>query len=177
MPGAQDFLARAHFISGFAQDKWKVNNRLSLNIGARYDLEVMPIREVDNPRFSDPNDYPVDRNNIAPRVGFTYAVDESQRSVVRGGMGLFFQKTPFTFVDSITSNGVFADSFQVLFPATGVDAGPTNGRLPTDPFLVNGPNVNRALLNQLYPPGTLARNAGDVFFDSTDRKLPYARPY
>lgn len=177
VPGSQDFLARAHFFSGFAQDKWKLNNRLSLSLGLRYDLEVMPISERDNPRFSSPGDYPVDRNNFAPRAGFTVAVDENQRSVVRGGVGLFFQKTPFTFTDSIISNGVFADSFTVLFPETGVDPGPSRGQLPTNPFLLGGPTVNRTLLSQLYPAGTLAKNAGDVFFDNPERKLPYARQY
>ncbi|MDH4065201.1 MAG: TonB-dependent receptor, partial [Acidobacteriota bacterium] len=177
VPGSQNFLARTHFFSGFVQDKWKVNDRLSLSLGLRYDLEVMPIAEVDNPRFSNPNDYPVDRNNFAPRAGFTIAADDNQRSVIRGGFGLFFQKTPFTFTDGIRSNGVFADSFTVLFPETGVDPGPSRGRFPTDPFLVNGPSLNRDLLNQLYPPGTLTRNAGDVFFDNPDRKLPYARQY
>ena len=48
------------------------------------------------------------------------------------------------------------------------------GRLPTSPFLVNGPFLNTALLNQLFPPGTLMRNLGVVRFDSPDRRQPYA---
>ncbi|MEW6320598.1 MAG: carboxypeptidase regulatory-like domain-containing protein [Acidobacteriota bacterium] len=177
VPGAQDFLSKAHFFSAFIQDKWKITERLGLSLGLRYDLEVMPIDERDNPRFSDRSAYPVDRNNVAPRVGVTWAADAERRSVVRGGFGLFFQRTPFTFTDAVTSSGVFTDSFTVLFPATGVDAGPSRGVLPTDPFLVGGPTVNRTLLNALFPRGTLQRNAGDVFFDSPDRKLPYARQY
>ena len=38
----------------------------------------------------------------------------------------------------------------VNFPVSQPDPGPSNGRLPTDPMQVNGPVVNRALLNQLY---------------------------
>ena len=177
VPGAQDFLSKATFFSGFAQDKWKVNNRLALSLGLRYDLEVMPIPETLNPRFSSRGDYPVDSNNLAPRLGFTWAVDESQRSVVRGGFGLFYQKTPFTFTDAITSQGVFADSFTATFPATGVDPGPSRGQFPTDPFLATYPNVNTALVNATFPAGTRAKNVGAVFFDSPDRKLPYARQY
>ncbi len=52
--------------------------------------------------------------------------------------------------------------------------GPSRGQFPTDPFLVNGPFVNRALLNQLFPPGTAPRNTGVVIFDSPDRRQPYA---
>ena len=40
-----------------------------------------------------------------------------------------------------------------IFPTNNVDPGPSAGRLPTDPFLVNGPVVNRALLNPMYPAG------------------------
>ncbi len=177
VPDAQDFLAQAHFISGFAQDKWRLNNKLGLSLGVRYDLEIMPIREIDNPRFTDPGDYPVDRNNLQPRVGFTYAVDERSQSVVRGGFGLFYQKTPFTFTDSFVSSGVFADSFTARFPTSGTDPGASQGQFPTNPALVSGPTVNRALINSLFPPGTRQRNAGDVFFDNPDRTLPYARQY
>jgi hypothetical protein len=69
---------------------------------------------------------------------------------------------------------VFSNSFTVNFPANSVDPGPSAGRLPTDPFLVNGPVVNRALVNTLFPPGTLQKNAGTVQFDNPDRRLPYA---
>jgi hypothetical protein len=39
-------------------------------------------------------------------------------------------------------------------------------------MLVNGPVVNRALLNTLFPPGTQGRNTGNVFLDNPDRKVP-----
>jgi hypothetical protein len=117
----------------------------------------------------------VDGNNIAPRVGVTYALDDAGTKIVRGGFGLFYQKTPFTFLGSFISNGVFADSFEVLFPTTGVDPGPTRGQFPTDPMLVNGPVVNFDLLNQMFPPGTRLKNTGDVFLDNPDRKVPFSR--
>jgi hypothetical protein len=49
--------------------------------------------------------------------------------------------------------------------------------LPTNPYLVNGPFVNRTLLNQAYPPGVPVKNDGVVIFDSPDRKLPYAHQF
>ena len=55
-----------------------------------------------------------------------------------------------------------------------MDPGPSRGQLPTDPLLVNGPVVNRTLLNQLFPPGTSPRNTGVVIYDSPDRRQPYA---
>ncbi|MBI1873208.1 MAG: TonB-dependent receptor [Acidobacteria bacterium] len=177
VPGALDFLIKGHFIGFFAQDKWKVNRRTTVNLGLRYDVEIIPINERDNPKFTSAGDYPVDKNNVSPRVGINYAVDDEGRSVVRGGVGLFYQKTPFGPLGNFISNGVFADSFTVLFPATGVDPGPTRGQLPTDPFLVNGPVVNRTLLAQQFPPGTLRRNTGDVFLDNPDRRNAFSRQY
>jgi hypothetical protein len=117
----------------------------------------------------------VDKNNFAPRLGATWSLDDSGQSVIRGGWGVFYQKTPFTFLTGVLSSGVYSDSLVVNFPQNNVDAGPSAGRLPTDPFLVNGPVVNRALLNQLYPPGTLQKNSGNVQFDNPDRRLPYTR--
>ena len=57
------------------------------------------------------------------------------------------------------------------------DPGPTAGRFPTDPFLVNGPFVNRALLDQRYPPGALVKSTGRVIFDSPNRQVPYAHQF
>ena len=39
-------------------------------------------------------------------------------------------------------------------------------------MLVNGPVVNRAAVNALFPPGTLGRNTGVVYLDSPDRQVP-----
>jgi hypothetical protein len=177
VPGARNFYMKGHFVSGFAQDRWSMGNRLTVSAGVRYDLEIIPIEEVDNPQFSDPSKYPVDRNNLAPRIGFSYAMDKESRSALRGGFGLFFQRTPFTYFDEFINNGVYSDSFTVQFPANNPDPGPSAGRFPTDPYLTTFPNVNRALIDASFAQGVRQPNTGDVFFDNPDRHLPYARQY
>jgi hypothetical protein len=172
VPGAADFYMKAHFASLFAQDKWRVGDRLTLSFGARYDLESIPLREENNPAFSDSNKYPVDKNNLAPRLGFAYSLDDANRSVVRGGYGLFYDKTHFELISAIITAGVFSDSFLQFFPANAADPGPARGELPTEPVLRGGPTVNTALINQLFPPGVRSRNTGTVFFDSPDRVVP-----
>jgi hypothetical protein len=175
VPSPSDFVVKGRWLGLYAQDKWKVNNRLTASAGVRYDLEVIPIPERNNPRFASEDAYPVDKNNVSPRLGVTYALDDTGKSIVRGGWGLFYQKTPLTFVTGVVSAGVFSDSFTVNFPANNVDPGPSAGRLPTDPFLVNGPTVNRALLNSMFPPGATQKNTGNVNFDNPDRHLPFSR--
>jgi len=61
----------------FGQDEWKVNSKLTLTLGLRYDVESYP------DRFVAKND----RNNFQPRFGFAYSANS--RTVVRGGFGLF----------------------------------------------------------------------------------------
>ena len=175
VPTPSDFIVTGTYFGVFAQDKWKVNNRLTVSAGVRWDTERLPIEEKDNPRFASPDDYPVDSNNFAPRLGLTYALDDEGRSVLRGGWGMFYQKTPFAFLTGVVSSGVYSDSFTVQFPANNIDDGPSSGRLPTNPFLVNGPVVNRALLNSMFPAGTLQKNTGTVQFDNPNRTVPYTR--
>jgi hypothetical protein len=175
VPAPSDFIVTGTYMGVFAQDKWKINDRLTASIGVRWDTEHLPLKERNNPRFASEDDYPRDLNNFAPRLGATWALDDDGTSVIRGGWGLFYQKTPFTFLTGVVSSGVFADSFTVSFPANNIDPGPSQGRLPTDPFLVNGPVINRALLNSRFPSGTQQKNTGTVQFDNPNRTVPYTR--
>jgi Carboxypeptidase regulatory-like domain/TonB dependent receptor-like, beta-barrel/TonB-dependent Receptor Plug Domain len=172
VPGPSDFSMKAHFASAFAQDKWQLADRLTLSLGLRYDIEITPFREENNPAFTDPGAYPVDKNNVSPRVGFAYAVGPAKRSVLRGGYGLFYDKTHFELISAIISAGVFSDSFLVNFPANAADPGPSRGERPSEPLLRDGPVVNRDLIEQLFPPGSRVRNTGTVFFDDPNRRIP-----
>jgi hypothetical protein len=96
---------------------------------------------------------------------------------LRGGAGVFYQRTSYTFLTNMFSNGRNSSSFIVNYPTNTFDPGPRQGNFPTDPFLVNGPTVNRALLNAQYPPGFSARNGGTVRFDNPDRINMYSRTY
>ena len=162
-----------HTFEAYAQDKWKIG-RAAISAGVRYDLEVIPIDQTHNPLFAGGRKSPVDRNNVSPRIGLTYSLDEGGKTVVRGGYGIFYNRTILGAIDDTLEFGKFTSSFIANFPNDSADPGPTAGRLPTDPFLVNGPFLNRALLNQRFPPGAQLRNAGVVIFDSPDRRQPYA---
>jgi hypothetical protein len=167
-----------HSYEMFVQDKWRVSPRTMLSLGLRYDLEIIPLDETDNPLFRNlDKKSPVDKNNFGPRIGFTHSLDDAGKSVIRGGYGIFYNRTILGALDDTLEQGKYTTSAVVNFPTNSADPGPSAGRLPTNPYLVNGPFVNRTLLNQAYPPGVPVKNDGVVIFDSPDRKLPYAHQF
>ena len=166
--GPSIFYEKAHYVSSFVQDKWRLNNRATVSLGLRYDLEIIPIPETDDPLVST---YPVDKNNFQPRVGITYDLGGGT-SVLRGGYGRFYEKTHFELIGGLFTATPFTGSFTFTRPVSAADAGPRNGNFPTDPFLTQGPVINRALLDQLFPPGSTIRNTG-ASWDNEDRQVPY----
>ena len=179
---------RLHTVEAFGQDKWKLSDRLTLSLGVRYDLEVFPLDNFDNPLGLASGEYPIDRNNISPRTSLAYDLQGDGRSVVRGGYGIFYDKVlghPMKSFD--IRNSKFTTSFERQFPLDVVDSGPANGLLPTHPLLLNFnsvddcpanpggpcPFVDHAFVNALFPPGELIRNDGEVVFDHPGREQPY----
>jgi hypothetical protein len=171
------FLDKNTYFAGYLQDKWQLSRRLTVSAGVRYELEIVPVNERNNPKFADPGDYPIDTNNFAPRTGFAYMLDDDGRSVIRGGYGLYFQRTLFSTTSPYSLSGVTSDSFVVTFPANNRDPGPSAGRLPTDPMLLTYPVVNRAALDAMFPVGSIQKNAGTVRVDDPSRHSPYTHQY
>ena len=95
----------------YAQDDLRLTPKLTLNLGLRYDYEKLACPPVTN---SDPllinngvntGNCPRDKNNFAPRVGFSYSPDE--KTVVRGGFGLYYGRTPAIVIGTAHSqNGI-----------------------------------------------------------------------
>src|SRR5215211_4058117 len=95
----------------FVQDDWRVTPNLTLNLGLRYDLQDLAEPTVFNPSAGlaanglDTTTPIRDRNNFGPRFGFSYAFDE--KTVLRGGYGIFFGRTPAIMVGTAHSqNGI-----------------------------------------------------------------------
>jgi hypothetical protein len=167
VPGPNHQSLHIHSLGFFAQDKWQLRNGLSLSMGVRYDVDLGPVTNRWNPFFDDPSAYPVDWNNIQPRIGFAY--NFGGNAVLRGGYGMYFDKMRLGLYEAVDNTGVYVSSGIFNFPTDRADPGPSQGRFPTNPLLVNGPVVNRDLLNQLYPPGQQIRNTGTVYLDRPDR--------
>jgi hypothetical protein len=91
---------------------------------------------------------------------------------------LFYDRTQLGTVDNFLTDTKYAQSFTADFPQNTTDPGPANGRFPTDPTLTSGrvdqitPGV-QAYVNSIYPPGSVSRNTGTIYWDDPDREQPY----
>lgn len=174
----------------YITDDWKINRKLSVNVGLRYELFMWPTEKngrignfdlepflpcfaatggstalCDNPTpgFLVPSNIAQtgiqivdsaiavtqvagnkhtlngqDFNNLAPRVGAAYAVND--RLVFRGGYGLFYDRPSAAFINTVFSNYPFLREVEITVP---------NGNVPiTSAFSGVPTNVG---LNQWLP--------------------------
>lgn len=66
-------------LAAFVQDRWNLHQRLTIDLGLRFDRDGIG-RE----------------NNFAPRFGFALLPFANERTVIRGGVGLFYDKIPIS---------------------------------------------------------------------------------
>jgi hypothetical protein len=130
----------------FAQDDFRATDRLTLNLGLRYDILTWPVEVANRQANFDlvtgalivagsngasrqliPNDY----HDFGPRLGFAYQLTGDGKTVIRGGYGLFYfvdrggianqlaQNPPFAGENGVT----YAQGFRITF----------SGSLPCEP--------------------------------------------
>ncbi|HEX3436187.1 MAG TPA: TonB-dependent receptor, partial [Pseudacidobacterium sp.] len=152
----------------FAQDDWKVNPRLTLNLGVRYDLYTHPYEAHNNQSNFDLTSQTllvggqngnsrslIDNNytNFAPRVGFAYDVTGKGQTVLRGGYGIFYFLDRGGVGNQLSNNPDFngsaeyraTDGYRITFTGQG----PSNDNNNVDatqplPLPVFGSTVNRS---------------------------------
>jgi outer membrane receptor protein involved in Fe transport len=121
----------------FAQDNWKVTPRLTLELGVRYDYEFLPMpasaltaATTGFTPYSQLNNHPSDKNNVGPRVGFSYDLYGQGRTVVRGGYGMFYGRvTSGVLLNVLLNTGSSAGQYTTNFKPSYTGA-------PTLPNLV-----------------------------------------
>ena len=129
--------------AAFVQDKWELNRRVTIDAGLRFDRDQLG-----------------GRNNFAPRIGLVFLPTSSGRTVVRGGVGLFYDKIPLNI-------GAFGQ-----YPSQQVTTFDLNGLT-----VVDGPRLFRNTSpNELRNPYSLAWNLHEICRRCVGDSSPGYRP-
>ena len=89
------------------QDKWQLNRKLTLQLGLRYDWQDI------TPTVTDA---------VAPRLGLAYDPMGDGKTLIRGGVGKFYNLQPIAIEATLLSQAVIGpayvyDTGQITSPA------------------------------------------------------------
>ncbi|MDQ4123596.1 MAG: TonB-dependent receptor [Acidobacteriota bacterium] len=88
----------------FAQDTWKIRPNFTLNYGLRYFLQ------------NEEDPVPLDKNNLQPRIGFSWDLFNNGNTVLRGGAGIFVGQidTQITNVVNTLASGTAPHNLNIV---------------------------------------------------------------
>ncbi len=149
----------------FFQDDWRVSQRLTLNLGLRYEYFTNPTEmygrqanfDISSGRLivaADSKDSLTenDKNNFSPRAGFAYDLTGKGKTILRGGYGIFYfldrggidnqlaQNPPYSGFSVFS----YTDGFRITLSGRAPN-GSLDSRLATNPLPigdVSGVNLN-----------------------------------
>ncbi len=187
----------------YLQDDWAVNNKLTFNLGVRYDIEWNPsyldfvtpkgltdaFNTVIDPATgltygqslglsTDPNvkininDYisnghnrKVFKGEIAPRLGFSYDLDEDQKHVIFGGFGRAYDRNLYDYLQLEVTKMALAESSISFNTADHPCTVGANNCYAWDPSYLSGPAGLQSLVRGQLGEPNLMKN---------DLKVPYS---
>jgi hypothetical protein len=159
----------------FGQDSWRVNRKLTLNYGLRYDVEISPlftpataVNAAAEKALGVVEGIPRDYKNVAPRFGLAWDPAGNGKTVIRMGYGLFYDHPLLAIAfNSVTADG--GRSVQLLSAggtasACGLvtpDCATLGGPGSDSPANLNGSSIFQGVLNTssadaLFSPLSLA---------------------
>ena len=152
-------------IGVYGQDEWKIGRGVTLNIGLRYDLQLLQTIVTDT-------------NNVSPRMGIAWS--PSTRTVVRANTGVFYDRVPLrALANALLSAGNTTDLEHIR--QTNVTLTPGQSGAPAFPAVLGTPVPSVTLANfttmDRHLGNAASRQAGIEFEQQLGERLAMSAGY
>ncbi|MGH9144364.1 MAG: TonB-dependent receptor [Vicinamibacterales bacterium] len=112
-------IGRVRTAGGFAQDNWTPSERVTLNLGVRFDHSMGDIPATDqlDPTFSNSVDTyaglsdVIGYNNTSPRVGATVKLDRTGKTVAKASFGRYYARLNTGLFTAIAPGGAITQTY------------------------------------------------------------------
>jgi hypothetical protein len=99
----------------FVQDDWRVAPHFTVNMGLRYETELLPSPQFPNAALPLTNKFPSDRKDFGPRLGFAWDITGDGKTIVRAGYGIFYGRIINSTIANAISNTANPQGSQLSF--------------------------------------------------------------
>jgi len=129
--GTPGFQFATNDLAFFVQDDWRILPRVTLNLGLRYETELMPAPQLPNIALGNTTIFPSDNRDYGPRIGAAWDLTGKGKTIVRGGYGIFYGR--------IINSTIFNAIANTALPAgqNTVSLQPTAKTAPTYPDVIS----------------------------------------
>jgi Carboxypeptidase regulatory-like domain len=141
--GSQVGYFHQHNIMPYFQDDWRFNQKLTINMGIRYDYYSPPAEQYGHAGWLNPltgkfteATYLPKKYNFSPRLGFAYAFND--KTTIHAGGGIYYYQYSYydltgMMTDPLFNTGLNSTQTQtqpVVWPASSAAANPDTGAAP-----------------------------------------------